>query len=835
MIKNFTIVLLFIFSGASVTAQGLETFTNMPANNSSYLVRNWTGDNGITWTVNDARTDQTINGRALGYRNGTLTSGTIPNGVGDLSFQYKYLFTGSNASLTVRVNNIVVGTITVLSTQTTPATATLSNINIAGNVVIEIQQTVSGARVAIDDLTWTAAGPACTPPVTQATSASVNNIATTTFEVTWTAGSGTNSLVVIKSGTAVASSPVSGTSYTANAVFATGGTISAGEYVVYNGTGNSVSVSGLTSGTQYHASVYTFNSADNCYNTTSPAVTSAVTTCTEPTVQVGTINISPFTTSANISWSGGNGGSSIVKLNTANSFTTPMDGTTYTASTAYVSGEQVMFAGTGSTVNVTGLVSNTSYYVTVYTYNNCAGIPDYLTAGNLVQAFTTISAANYYSSITTQTCEALKTALSTIISNGVIQLNYGAIDDTYHPTTDDHLNDAGTQTIVWDMYSDNPSGAEPYTYTFAQAGSSASAEGQGWNKEHTFPNSWFSTTSSTNNFPGSDLHQIVPTDIYVNSQRGNLPYGTVGTITTTYLNGSKKGISATPIPGYSGEVFEPIDSYKGDLARITLYMVTRYQADVPTWENYQLTGDVVMDGLTYPSIEPGYLQMLLAWHAADPVSQKEIDRNEDVFGFQGNRNPFVDHPEWVNAIWGTACLAVPVRLIEFTGTKKNETVILNWAVASEINFSRYEIERSTDGSRFDKIGMVAGSNLGNYSFDDTNLPSNGVSFYRLKLVDIDGNFTNSKTVIIKLKNDFSNAIIYPNPALYNLQVLLTKGLSLTSRLEVSDVTGRIVAQKNIAAGSVNIPVDVSFLPAGRFIIRIVNKNEVITQSLVIVK
>ncbi|HMJ48662.1 MAG TPA: endonuclease, partial [Ferruginibacter sp.] len=482
------------------------------------------------------------------------------------------------------------------------------------------------------------------------------------------------------------------------------------------------------------------------------------------------------------------------------------------------------------------LTPNTTYYTTVYTYNNCGGIPDYLVTANLSQSFITISAANYYSSITTQSCAALKTALSNIINAGVTQLNYGSIDDMYHPTTDDHLNDAGNQVIVWDMYSDNPTGAEPYTYTFAQAGSSATAEGQGWNKEHTFPNSWFSPTSSTNNFPGADLHHIVPTDIYVNSGRGNLPYGIVGgTPSATYLNGSKKGSSATPIPGYSGEVFEPINAYKGDLARITLYMVTRYQAEIPTWENYQTTGDVVMDGLTYPSIEPAYLQMLLAWDAADPVSQKEIDRNEAVFGFQGNRNPFIDHPEWVNAIWGPTCIAVPVKLVEFTGTKKNESVILNWSVASETNFKQYDIERSYDGISFNKIGFVTGRNLANYSFDDNNPSVSGIAYYRLKMIDIDGNFTNSKTIIIKLNNSFSNAIIYPNPAFNSLNILLIKGLSSNSTLQVSDVAGRIIQQQNVAAGSINIPLNLMSFNAGRYIIRVFNSNETIIQSFVVIK
>ncbi|HMJ48447.1 MAG TPA: hypothetical protein VK498_14035, partial [Ferruginibacter sp.] len=156
MLQKFTFFFLIAFSGLTVSAQGTETFTNIPASSSSYSTRNWPGDNGITWTATDARTDQTLSGsRAIGYRNGTLTSGTIAGGIGNLSFKYLYLFSGVPASLTVRVNGSVIGTVAI-PVSVTPATATFNNINISGNVVIEIQQTVSGQRVAIDDLTWTA-------------------------------------------------------------------------------------------------------------------------------------------------------------------------------------------------------------------------------------------------------------------------------------------------------------------------------------------------------------------------------------------------------------------------------------------------------------------------------------------------------------------------------------------------------------------------------------------------------------------------------------------------------------------------------------------------------
>ncbi|MEJ7627472.1 MAG: endonuclease [Ferruginibacter sp.] len=830
--SHFLVILVLMGFVQTAVAQGTETFQNIPASSTSYALRNWTGVNGLPWTATDARTDQIINGRAIAIKNGSVTVANIPNGVGNLSFKHQQIFTGSGSVLQVYINNVLIGT---ANPTTTLATATFNNINVAGNFSLEIRQVTSGLRIALDDVVWTASGPACTPPATQATAAAITNITSSAFDINFTPGNGTNSLVVVKANSAVSGNPVSGTPYTANSVFGTGGTISAGEFVVFNGTGNTVTVSGLSTGTTYHISVYTFNSSDNCYNTTVPATSSATTICIEPTVQVNTITINPFTTSAAINWSGGNGNSSLVLFNTTNSFTTPADGTLYTGSSAYTSGQQVVFAGSGSSVTVTGLISNVTYYATVFTYNNCGGTPDYLTTGNIVQSFTTTSAANYYSSITTQTCAPLKTALSSIINNGVVLLPYGSIDDVNHPTTDDHLNDAGTQTIVWDMYSDNPAGAEAYTYTFAQAGSSASAEGQGWNKEHTFPNSWFSQTSSTNNFPGSDLHQIVPTDIYVNAQRGNLPYGIVGTVTNTYTNGSKKGTSQTAIPNYTGEVFEPIDAYKGDLARITLYMVTRYENEIPTWENYQATGDAVMDGLTFPSVEPAYLQMLLAWHAADPVSVKETERNETVFNFQGNRNPFVDHPEYVQSIWGTSCLVVPVTLTSFTGIRNNGNVLLYWAVNNEVNFKTYAVERSFNGINFEKIGEVAGQNLSNYKFTDLTVSGKSVIYYRLKMIDIDGQFRYSSVVVLKGNDNLPLAFIYPNPTAGELHIQLYESLLVKSTISITDLTGRLVKKQTAEKGELNMLLDIQNLPNGRYFIKIKNNYQLIDLSFVVIK
>ena len=834
MLRNVLLLIIGFIALCNTNsfAQGTETFTNMPVGSSasSYVTKNWTGDGSITWTSTDTRGDQSINGLAAGFRNSTLTSGNISGGIGNLSFKYKYIFSGSGASLTVRVNGNIVGTVSVPTSQTTATTSTISNINVSGVFVISVQQTVSGERVAIDDLGWTAySGSSCTPPSTQASAASISGVTGSSMNISWTGGSGTNSLVVVKSGSSVAGSPVSGTAYTASTTFGSGQTIAAGEYVVYNSTGNSVSVSGLSSGTAYYVAVYSFNSADNCYNTTGPATANVTTTvvCTEPTIQAGAITVNASSTTAVINWTAGNGSNSLVKINTANSFTGPSDGVTYTANTAYGGGEQVIYAGTGNSVTVTGLTALTTYYVTVFSFNPCSSSPDYLATGNTIQSFSTINntgaPANYYNSAAGLSCAALKTALYNIINTG---LNHQSYTDlwTIYQTGDIHQSDFSSANVIWDIYSDNPTGNNPYEFTPGtdQCGT-YSGEGDCYNREHSFPQSWFG--GGTTAGPGTDYHHIFPTDGYVNGHRSNYPYGRVGTASYTSDNGSKLGTSNWS--GITGTVFEPINAYKGDVARAFLYMVTCYQNSMASWENQDVSGNVTMDGTTWPSVEPAYLQLMMAWHSLDPVSQKEIDRNNAGYSYQGNRNPFVDHPEYVDQIWGTSCSSLPADLVSFNGKYQSGSIMLDWNIANADRFGKFEIERSYDSRSFSTSGTVDFiPGLNTYTFNEITT-INGDIYYRLKMVDLNGLSKYSRIVKITVPVLSVLATVYPNPAGDYLTVSLQKSNPVAYQVRITDLTGQVVYTSVIPAGEMNYKLPVSRLAAGLYVVTLKSDNEII--------
>lgn len=241
--------------------------------------------------------------------------------------------------------------------------------------------------------------------------------------------------------------------------------------------------------------------------------------------------------------------------------------------------------------------------------------------------------AGYYNAANGKKGQALRIALSQIISNNASSLTYNELWGAFTQT------DVKSNGKIWDIYSDIPDGTPPYEYTpvIDQCGN-YSEEGVCYNKEHSVPASWFGNQTPMY----TDLFHIYPTDGYVNNQRSNYPYGEVGNANWTSLNGSKRGSSVTP--GYSGPVFEPIDAYKGDIARGLLYMCTRYY----NRDFDQGSPSMFTDG----NLNPWALAMLIRWHEQDPVSQKEIDRNNAIFFKQHNRNPFIDYPELVGKIFG---------------------------------------------------------------------------------------------------------------------------------------------------------------------------------------
>lgn len=293
------------------------------------------------------------------------------------------------------------------------------------------------------------------------------------------------------------------------------------------------------------------------------------------------------------------------------------------------------------------------------------------TTVNLAVTATAIAWAipvSYYSSVGAQRGAALKTILYGRTSGHSVQSYTPGVWNAYS-TTDRYLNDS-----VWDIYGTRLDTASPYTfYMVSNQCGNYSKEGDCYNREHSFPQSWFNQASPM----VSDLHHIYASDGKVNGMRNNYPFGNVSSATYTPAYGGKLGTGSNF--GYTGIVFEQIDEYKGDFARGFFYMATRYENLIASWNGFGNANDV-LDGTAYPAYDPWFLSVLLQWHNLDPVSDKEIKRNNAIYAIQNNRNPYVDSPQFVNKIWGGALPAKPtVAASNLTITNlSNTSVKLSW-------------------------------------------------------------------------------------------------------------------------------------------------------------
>ena len=248
----------------------------------------------------------------------------------------------------------------------------------------------------------------------------------------------------------------------------------------------------------------------------------------------------------------------------------------------------------------------------------------------LLFATTAMAQAEYYTSIDgTKGGAALKTALYNLIKNHQ-QISYGSgTSSTWGAfyTTDAVIENG--QRRVLDMYSNE----KRY---FGDKGSAVS----GMNIEHSVAKSWW---GGGNNNAYCDLHHLNPSDQNANSRKSNYP---LGELTSVSWDNGVTFVGKANIDGSSQNAYEPCDEYKGDFARTFMYMFTCYQ-DLTweyTWMNYENS--------TYPTLKPWAVELLLKWHKQDPVSEKEVNRNNAVYAVQGNRNPYIDYPQLADYVWG---------------------------------------------------------------------------------------------------------------------------------------------------------------------------------------
>ena len=436
-----------------------------------------------------------------------------------------------------------------------------------------------------------------------------------------------------------------------------------------------------------------------------------------PTIQTTDIIGYPSSTSMALEWTPGNGSRRIVKMNTINSFTNPVDGTNPSANTIWInSGEQVIYNGATQIAEdtpfngceVTNLNPSTTYWFRAYEYNVEGNNTKYLTitANGNPASFTTLEGqgSGYYAGIDGYG-ENLKQQLHTLIKvTHTTQYSYAALI-TQIPYTDE---DPENSSNLIEIYT----GCSVDKNNFGDATTD-------WNREHT----WSKSHGNFGDTPpaGTDLHHLRPCDSTVNSTKSN----------KDFAEGGNPVIDNSPPPGYTGETgcfqtpysWEPRDEDKGDVARMIMYMAVRYEGDDPNFPtNLEMVDYIHSDA---DSNQPYYgkLSTLLQWHIIDSPDTREMQRNHRIAERQGNRNPFIDHPEYAARIW-TPCPTSNTNITETSFTA-------HWS--QPIQATAYYMQLATD-SLFTSV--LPGYNNLNVQLDTsktiTGLNAGTTYYYRLR-------------------------------------------------------------------------------------------------------
>jgi len=464
-------------------------------------------------------------------------------------------------------------------------------------------------------------------------------------------------------------------------------------------------ITGLSPNTNYYVRAFATNTSGTGYSEQIMITTLGI---NAPTIQTSNLVFYAGSTSIQASWTPGNGSRRLVKINTENDFSNPMDGIEYPINTDYTgTGEQAVYCGAtqiieGDPVNavtVTGLQRNTTYWFRAYEMNGSDATAQYLTSTSIANPAPCLtlntSLIGYYDDIEGYGAE-LKTDLHNLLRNThLTQFSYDALWQQLQYTDEDSTN---TNNVI-ETYS---GWSVPKNYY--GTGSTQ------WNREHTWSVSHGNL--GTVRPAGTDLHHIRPCDVTVNSAKSNKDFD----------NGGAPYVDSSPYPGYSSTTgcntstyaWEPRPVEKGDVARMLMYMAIRYEGTDSTY-NLEIQDSIPTAGSYY-----GKLSTMLQWHNEDPPDSWERRRNDRIQERQGNRNPFIDHPEFVYRLW--------TPHLNWAVGYDNNSVVMSWVHA--INAVGYRLDISTD-SLFTSFVVqdyeLDYGNLGNYNVGDLD-----VVYVRLK-------------------------------------------------------------------------------------------------------
>jgi endonuclease I len=455
------------------------------------------------------------------------------------------------------------------------------------------------------------------------------------------------------------------------------------------------------------------------------------------------------------------------------------------------------------------------------TYNGFAFFETNLKSGSVVVPLsgTKKYAEALYSTTQGKSGEALKTALNTITKLGHVSLGYDVARDRMYGNID---NSGGQVECV-------------YTGRVATFSTRSGATSNNFNCEHTWPQSKFSEADPMK----ADIHHLFPTDVSANSKRSNYPFAAV--VSASWNDGGSKYGTAT-----GGQtVFEPRDAHKGDVARSMFYFITRYPVNYGSFWN-----DAGVPQETF----------FREWNKKYPPTQKSKARNDGIQQYQGNRNPFTDHPEFVDRInnfTGTATVVTSARLVA-------SPMVLDFGEIFSVSDPNKKLVLANTGEKALSITSIVMSD-NEFTLTDT-ITFLAPKEYRTVNVRINGSIDSSamtvnytdgtaKQLVIMLSGWIVNSAKtdgvlphrfilqqnFPNPfnPVTTISFTIPNGLSEnTTVLKVYDVLGREAAELvngKLVPGEHSVRFDGSALAGGVYLYRLTHGTFVQTEKMVLQK
>jgi endonuclease I len=415
----------------------------------------------------------------------------------------------------------------------------------------------------------------------------------------------------------------------------------------------------------------------------------------------------------------------------------------------------------------------------------------------------------YYSSTENTSEEALKTALNTRLGQGYISLGYNSARDAMFMTIDNEKTNGQNATVntLECVYT----GTKITGYSSRSAAQNGSPQ---FNTEHTYPQSTFSSAEPMK----SDLFHLFPTTNTSNSNRGNNPFGVVS-------NGTATGGGSF----YNSSMFEPRDAQKGTTARALMYFVLRYQ-------NY---------GNHFTSQE----NILKQWHATFAPDAIEQRRNDDIFAVQGNRNPFIDYPQFADRITNfvTTSSAPTIKSIDITqptisfGTVNSDT-LFNYIIVNTgntaLNLTNITLSNTTDLSFSPAIGASATLNVGEAFVFPIKLSANTFGTLSETLSFNTGLPGSQGSISVPITANVVTSLgeitweqsisIFPNPV--NNQLNINSSYSGKLDVKLYNLLGQPTAVDQINSNG-NIQINTTELPEGVYLLELTNGNERILKKI----